>query len=205
MTIDIRAFQEKLYFTAEDVAQTLDISPASAHVLCSRYVKKGLFIRVKKDFYALHQNWIHYDTADLIRIANHLQTPSYVSLASALSYHGLTTQVQRNWIESVGLKRTVQFEAAGTIFRYFKLQERHYFGFIKENNMFIAVPEKAFADACHLIVYGQYALDWSACDFGRLNRDSLAQISRVFPKRTQQYLEEVLSVERGYAGSDQAG
>ena len=189
MISDIRTLQEKLYFTTEDVAQMLGIKPASAHVLCSRYVKKGLFIRLKKDFYVLQQTWERYRERDFFRIANHLQTPSYVSLGSALTLHGVTTQVQRNWIESVGLKRTVQFEASGTVFHYFKFGAPQYFGFVKEGNIFIATKEKAFVDVCHLSVYGEYALDWSACDLSVLDRKAVARISKVFPERTQRYIK----------------
>jgi hypothetical protein len=42
----------KPYFTTEDVAQALGTSAASAAVLCSRYIKQGLLVRLKKGVYA---------------------------------------------------------------------------------------------------------------------------------------------------------
>ncbi len=190
MILDTHLFQDKLYFTTEDVAGALGIKQASAHVLCSRYVKKGFFIRIKNDFYILEQAWVRYGERDLFRIANHLQTPSYVSLGSALAFYGVTTQVQRNWIESVGLKRTVRFEASGTAFHYFKLKAPQYFGFVKEGDVFIATKEKAFVDVCHLSVYGKYAMDWSACDLSRLDREAAARIGKAFPERTQRFIKD---------------
>jgi len=73
-------------------------------VLCSRYVGRGLFVRVKKDFYVLEENWRRLSEKDLFRLANHLQVPSYVSLGSALSFYGVSTQVRRNRVESVALR-----------------------------------------------------------------------------------------------------
>jgi hypothetical protein len=43
---------DKPYFTTEDVARTLRISAASAAVLCSRYAKQDLLVRLKKGVYA---------------------------------------------------------------------------------------------------------------------------------------------------------
>ncbi|MBM4307386.1 MAG: hypothetical protein FJ123_11710, partial [Deltaproteobacteria bacterium] len=48
---DLRTFRGRLYFTVEELQDLLGISRESARVLCSRYVKKGLFIRLKKNFY----------------------------------------------------------------------------------------------------------------------------------------------------------
>ncbi len=190
---DLHLFQDKLYFTAADVSDALGIKMASAYVLCHRYTAKGLFIRLKKDFYVLEANWKRYGERDFFRLANHLQTPSYVSLGSALSFHGVTTQVQKNWIESVALRRTIQFQASGTAFHYFKINRSLYSGFEKQADMFLAKKEKAFSDACHLSAYGNYALDWSACDFSRLDRDVLSGMMKPFPERTVRFIRNVLA------------
>lgn len=44
----IKLLNEKLYFSSKDVADVLHIKEASARVLCTRYVKSGLFVRLKK-------------------------------------------------------------------------------------------------------------------------------------------------------------
>ena len=51
-------------------------------------------------------------------LANLAQTPSYISLATALDYYELTTQIQRTFFESVALKRTKRINVDGHIFRY---------------------------------------------------------------------------------------
>lgn len=133
-----------------------------------------------------------------------MQVPSYVSLGSALSYHGVTTQIQRNWVESVALKRTVWFQAGGTAFHYFKVNRGLYFGFAREGKTFMATREKAFIDACHLSVYGNYALDWNACDLSRLDRNALASLMAPFPQRTLRLIGDLLDPLTGRidAGSD---
>ena len=41
----------KLFFSVDDVAQAACIKNESAQVLCSRCVKNGFFLRLKKNFY----------------------------------------------------------------------------------------------------------------------------------------------------------
>lgn len=103
---------QKPFFSLEDVAYALGLQPASAAVLCSRYVKKGLLTRLKRGVYVRTEQLAHLGQMDLFRIANFLQVPSYISLMTALSYYGITTQVQRGFFESISMKRTKTFEVA---------------------------------------------------------------------------------------------
>jgi len=189
---DLRPLRDKLFFTSADVADAAGIKLSSAHVLCSRYVERGLFVRLKKDFYVLEENWRRLSEKDLFRLANHLQVPSYVSLGSALSFYGVSTQVRRNWVESVALKRSIRFEAADAAFHYFRLKETAYFGFVKTEGIFIAAKEKAFVDACHLNLYGGYGLDWDACDLSLLDRDEALLMAASFPGQTLQSVKKRL-------------
>jgi predicted transcriptional regulator of viral defense system len=76
----------KLFFSVDDVVHAAGIKNESAQVLCSRYVKNGIFLRLKKDFYVLARNWPHYNREDYFKIANYMQVPSYVSCVTALSF-----------------------------------------------------------------------------------------------------------------------
>ena len=51
-----------------------------------------------------------FDREQKFIIANIYQVPSYISLMTALDYYEITTQMQRDFIESVILKRTVTKE-----------------------------------------------------------------------------------------------
>lgn len=108
-TSEILEFKSKI-FTIDDIAKQLKITLPSAKILASRYVKKGILIRLKRNYYITKLLWEKLTTEDLFEIANLLQTPSYISLTTALSYYGITTQQIRNVIESIALKRKVTFE-----------------------------------------------------------------------------------------------
>lgn len=185
--------KEKLYFTVADVAGVLDIQVDSARVLCNRYTKNGLFIRLKKNFYILTQNWdlVAKTNDGLFRIANYLQVPSYISFLTALAYYEITTQVQQNFIESAGVKRSIQYEVKNTAFIYYKLKKEYYFDFIKQDNIFIATKEKAFLDAVYLYSFGKYALDFTALDLNKLNKSRITKLICRYPEQTQDIVKKL--------------
>lgn len=181
---------EKLYFGYEELARMLDISPASAKVAASRYVRHGLLVRVKRNLYMLRETWENAGLAEKFIIANLGQVPSYISLMTALDYYGITTQVQRDFFESAALRRTKEIRVDRTVFRYTRISKELYFGFGKKDGFFIASPEKALLDAFYLMSYGRYALDLSAINADRLDFDQIASLSQKFPIKTKKLLKK---------------
>lgn len=182
---------DKPFFSHEDVADILGIKKESAAVLCSRYVKKGLLTRLKRDLYMRTEALARLTTVDLYRIANLLQVPSYVSLMSALSYYGVSSQVERSFVESVSIKRSKALDRGGASFRYFKVREALYGGFVKDQRVFIATPEKAMLDALYLASMGRYSLDSSSLDLDKLDRAALHRLALDYPMKTRNFLERL--------------
>jgi predicted transcriptional regulator of viral defense system len=180
----------KLYFSYEDLAKVLGITMASARVTASRYVKQELLLRVKRNLYVLKERLRTAGREELFLLANLGQSPSYISLTTALDYYEITTQVQRDFIESIALKRTKEIRIGSSVYRYTKVSSSRYFGFEKQKGFFIAIPEKAFLDAVYLKSFGRYPLDFAAIDAGKLDRSRLQQMSRKFPLKTQKFLEK---------------
>lgn len=75
-------------------------------------------------------------------------------------------------------------------FRELRTISKLYFGFKKEKEFFIATPEKALADAFYLMSYGRYALDVSALDSEKLNRDKILRLGMEFPLKTKNMLKK---------------
>jgi len=180
----------KLYFGYEDIAKTLGISAGSAKVTASRYVKQGILVRVKRNMYVLRDVWKTAGREEKFILVNLGQVPSYISLMSALDYYEITTQMQRDFYESVAIKRTKEINVAGSIFRYVKVNSALYFGFKKEKDFFIATPEKALVDAFYLMSYGRYAIDISALDAAKFDRDEIKYMSIKFPLKTRNLLKK---------------
>jgi predicted transcriptional regulator of viral defense system len=181
---------DKLYFGYEDLAKVLGISQASARVTASRYARQGLLVRVKRNLYVLKERLNAAGREELFLLANLGQVPSCISLATALDYYEITTQVQRDVIESVAVKRSREIRLNDTVCRYTKISSSLYFGYERQRGFFMATPEKAFLDAMYLLSFGRYALDLAAIDAGKLDRNRLRQMSKSFPLKTQKLLKK---------------
>jgi predicted transcriptional regulator of viral defense system len=179
---------EKKFFGFREIADALGINSASARVAAHRYVQMGVITRIKPNIFVLTERWKIFSSEEFFEAANLLQVPSYISLATALEYYELTTQIQQNFIECISLKRTVSKKIDESTFRYSKVSEKFYFGFEKRNNIFIAQPEKALIDSLYLASLGRYSIDIAAISLDRFNREILNKMLAVYPLRTKNML-----------------
>jgi predicted transcriptional regulator of viral defense system len=181
---------EKLYFSYEDIAQALNILPQSARVTANRYVERGLLTRAKRNIYVFKDKWLELTREQKFILANVIQTPSYISLTSALAYYEVTTQMQQDYIESIAIKRTKEVNIDQTVFNYIKLNPALYTDFGRMQGFFIAEPEKAFLDAIYLKSFGRYRLDISSIDFSKLKRKKVEEMAAMYPEKTKSYLRK---------------
>jgi predicted transcriptional regulator of viral defense system len=187
--IDLQRIQ-KLYFGYEEMARVLGISESSARVSASRYVRQGHLVRIRRNLYVLPERWRNRSREDLFTLANIAMVPSYVSLQTALEYHGLSTQVQRNVVESISPVRTREVEVGDVAFRYHRLRRDRYGGFDRDRGFFVATPEKAFVDALYLQSRSVYRLDEPALDVGRVDFKKARAEARAFGSATARLVEE---------------
>ena len=180
----------KYYFGYEELASILGISLDAARVTASRYAKQGFLIRLKRNLYVLAERWDTYQNKSLFQISNIIQTPSYISLMSALCYYEVSTQIQQEFVESISLNRTTNRNISGVEFSYFKIKKELYSNFVKTDNYFIATAEKAFIDALYLKYLGNYNFDISSIDFDKLNKNKLLKIVKKFPDKFIKYFDK---------------
>jgi predicted transcriptional regulator of viral defense system len=163
-------------------------------VLCTRYIRNGFFIRLKKNFYVLTERWENFSKEDFLKISNFLQVPSYISFLTALSLYEVTTQVQRDYFESVSLKRSVRFNIEGVTFSFYKLKKKYYFDFIKKDDIFIATKEKAFIDSVYLYSFGKYKIDFSSLDLDKLDKNKIKKILKLYPQKTKNIVRKICGI-----------
>lgn len=176
---------EPLLFSYREVAKVLNIQLSSAKLLCHRYQKQKYFVRLKRDVYILAERWNYLSALELFQIANRLQVPSYISLTTALSYYGYSTQIQQGFFESVAIKRTWKRNIESTIFSYTRISDKYYFGFRRMNGIFIAEPEKALTDALYLTSIGRYGLDFSALEMSKIDLKIVDTLLNKYPEKTK--------------------
>jgi len=182
---------KKLYFNYQDIAKAFEISNASAMVSANRYVEAGVLLRLKRNLYMISEKWDILTNDQLFGIANLLQVPSYISLMTALSFYEITTQIQQDYIESIALKRTKNVTVKNTIFTYSRIKNVLYQGFRRENNIFIAIPEKAFLDALYLKQMGRYSFDLTSVDQEKFDHNMMSDLAKSYPERIQKWIEKL--------------
>jgi hypothetical protein len=113
-------------------------------------IKKGVLQVLRRGLYVLNPS-LSVIQPETFLIANHLMGPSYVSLDSALSYHGLIPERVFE-ISSVTVKHNRKFINVTGVYHYIKLPLPYYsFGIINvvfnaNQSVMLASPEKALFD-----------------------------------------------------------
>lgn len=102
-------------------------------------------------------------------LANFLLQPSYVSLESALTYYGILPQFTYT-ITSITTQRSQSIPSQNWEFNYSKISSRFFWGYIKQKNELIALPEKAFLDYLYLAAKGLRNTDIDEWNLTPLNK-----------------------------------
>ncbi len=117
-----------------------------------RWVKKGYLIKLRQGYYLFEESAQLPDVT--FYVANCMYKPSYISLQTALSYHGLIPETVVG-ITCVSPMKTAAFKNKLDTFTYKKVKERLFKGyemipFGKGKTFLMASPEKAWLDFLYL-------------------------------------------------------
>lgn len=141
-----RKLKEKniVVFTPLDVERFLGRSKIAVRFLVHRLKKQGYIQSVRRGMYKLSS-----ENIPDVYLANKLYSPSYVSLAFALSYHRVIPENVYE-ITSITSKATRKFETQGKVFSYRQIKRAAFSGYSAQKqqglSFFIADAEKAFVD-----------------------------------------------------------
>lgn len=155
-------------FTAQQLSNLTGKSRDVTKVYLSRLAEKGLAHR-------LVRGKISFVDDDLVE-ATQMIEPSYVSLDSALLFHGLIQQIQFK-VQCVTPINSIRFEKLGII--YHKIPKTLFFGYKRHARMgsyvFVAEPEKALIDGVYLNRYKADDLEEHLGDIDLPKLESFAQ------------------------------
>lgn len=112
--------------------------------------QEGKIIRLKRGMYVVSPD-ANKQLLSIELIANHIYGPSYVSMESALRYHGLIPE-QVYTVRSMTINRSKKFENPIGYFEYITVDKKYYpIGITQQTALnkytfLIASPEKALCD-----------------------------------------------------------
>jgi predicted transcriptional regulator of viral defense system len=130
-----------------------DESVAQVRLQLSRWVTAGRLLQLRRGLYALAPTWRKLEPHPFL-IANRLQRGSYVSLQSALAYHGVVPE-HVPMVTSVGPGRPETVRNPLGVFQFNHLAKTLLFGYSRveiaaRQFAFVASPEKALLDLVYL-------------------------------------------------------
>lgn len=134
-------------FQTSDAAACLGLSHGTTSKLLSRLSVTSLIIRLCRG------HWAFQDRTDPLVIPEHLTAPwpSYISLQTALHYHGYISQVP-SVIYCVSLGRTRLYRNVLGVFSVHQIKPDFFFGYetMGATGIKMATPEKALLDLLYL-------------------------------------------------------
>jgi len=130
-----------------------DSEPADVRRQLSRWTKAGRILQLRRGLYALAPPY-RKSVPHPFTVANRMVQASYVSLQSALEFHGLIPEhVPTVTSVTTGRPRTWHTPLGDCVFRH--IHKRWFWGYRKldlggSQQAFVATPEKALLDLIHL-------------------------------------------------------
>jgi predicted transcriptional regulator of viral defense system len=137
------------YVTFGDLKALLKVNDNALYAQVKRALKEGHLTRLKKEIYR-RGGYLEKAKPHPFEMAHAIFWPSYISLESALSFHGLIPEAVFN-TTCVTTKKTTTVKNKFGVFMYRKVPSIHFFLGVSrevENDVifFIATPWKAIAD-----------------------------------------------------------
>ena len=138
-------------FSAIDFGRLFKVSRSdTVYKKLDRLLKKKIITRIIKGKYLFSLN-----PPDDFTLANFLYQPSYISLESALSFHGIITGFPYT-VTSVTPRKTKKYLISGKQkeYEYTRLAPKLFWGYEKKELFLMANPEKAIFDYLYLAFKG---------------------------------------------------
>ena len=166
----------KPYFTVTDLEKILRLPRASLYVTLTRLVQAGMLVRLRKNMYKLAFAPTHREKA-----ANELYFPSYLSFESALSKYGILSQIPFT-LTFVTTRPSRKIVLENVQVEYRHLKRDLFFGYVLENGIYLALPEKALLDELYLVSRGKTTIDIAELDLREINVARLEEYAKKFPR-----------------------
>jgi|AntRauTorcE11897_2_1112592.scaffolds.fasta_scaffold14953_2 predicted transcriptional regulator of viral defense system len=161
----------------------------------TRWVQKGLIVPLRRGYYMFADaSPVSLGEAGLFLIANKIYPHSYVSLESALSYHGLIPEGVYT-ITAVTTANTAQFVTVRGNFSYRHLKPDLFFGYtLLKNGARLATAEKAILDFLYFHSELRQPADFTELRLAspewctQARRSILLEYATAYPKSVQKRL-----------------
>ena len=148
------------YFTTQETAALFPGSADRRYGLVKRALAGGQLMHIRRGLYCLAPRY-QKKKINPYALAEHIHGPSYISLESALSWHGWIPEAVYT-LTSVSLGKSKEFRTPLGVFSYTRVPQRILYAGVERlvdeagDVFFMASPIKALADYVHV-----HRKDWT--------------------------------------------
>jgi predicted transcriptional regulator of viral defense system len=193
----VQAFRDRPFFESGEVRMLFGEPAPQTQARLSRWVSKGRLIRLRRSKYLLPPEHRRREPS-LYYISNYLYRPSYVSVYSALEFHGLIPEAV-GVVQAATTRHGHAWETPAGRFHYHALKQDRFWGYRDyssgpvpsvQERFLAATPEKAVVDLFYLYPgewAGQRLQEMRFQNVDQLDSEILLQSARRFgsPKVTR--------------------
>jgi len=161
-----------------DIVQLVQGSADARRALVKRAIAAGDLIRVRRGVYVLAPEWRKREVHPFV-LAQHMYGPSYVSLETALQYHGWIPEAVYS-VRCVSLKQTRRFSTPLGDFEFIRVPQSTLYAEVARHELdqqsfLMASPLKALAD--YVYVHGHAWTHFAeACEHLRIEPGVLESV-----------------------------
>ena len=150
-------------FSQADLAVAIGGSDFSRHGLVKRAMANGEILNIRRGLYCLAPEY-QKKPISVFALAQYIHGPSYISLETAFSYHGLIPEAVYT-CTSVTYHNAKEFDTPLGLFSYQHVPQRTFYFDVERcvdkngNIFFMATPAKALADYVYI-----HRLNWNGIE-----------------------------------------
>jgi predicted transcriptional regulator of viral defense system len=148
------------------------------------WAQKGYIERIKRGFYIFSNRRNEIDPKE---ISFHLCNPSYISMESALSYHGVIPEIVYS-LTCLTTKNNIKFSNSFGNFIYRNIRPSLFFGYkvveTKNSKYLLAEPEKALLDYLYLNHIKEDGFDEMRINKEAINKEKILLYAKEFSSKT---------------------
>lgn len=173
----------KTFYTVSDIEMITRQPRAQVRVALTRLVKRGDLVRLFKNYYVLKDQVI-----DAERIAEQLDATSYLSFESAMARWGVINQLPYT-VTLATAKKSKRFNFGDAAVVYRRIKPELLGGYVLENGLRVATPEKALLDVLYLISRGKMQQSLEEVDTRTINKKIALTLAEKFPAKVKEMLK----------------
>ena len=168
-----------------DLGKVLGLSGKSLIVTVGRLVKAGVLLRLRRNTYTVFTTGFTRE-----RVAAQTYMPSYLSFESALSRFGILSQLP--YTQTFATSRpSKQMMLGEQKVEFSHIKADLYWGFVQENDLYVAEPEKALLDQLYLVSKGLRSLNIQELDLRTIDKEKFLAYTKRFPSVMHKLVAEV--------------